>query len=48
MTPSYQVVNTRTGTVVAIFILRSDAQKWIAQLHAREGVHGPQYEIIAD
>lgn len=41
----YQVVNTRTGSVIAAFLLASDAKKYVDTLHSREGVHGPMYEI---
>ncbi|MHB1098680.1 MAG: hypothetical protein ACYCZR_03920 [Burkholderiales bacterium] len=41
----YHVVNTRTGRVIAAFLLATDARKYAASLHAREGVHGPQYEV---
>lgn len=40
----YRVVNTRTGRVIAAFLLATDAHKYVVALHAREGVHGPQYE----
>lgn len=42
----YHVVNGRTNRVVAAFLLKTDAQKYINTLHAREGVHGPIYEIV--
>ena len=42
----YGVLNTRTGSIIAAFMLSTDAQKYIDTLHAREGVHGAQYEIV--
>ena len=42
----YGVLNTRTGSIIAAFLLSTDAQKYIDTLHAREGVHGAQYEIV--
>lgn len=41
----YHIVNTRTGRVIAAFLLATDAQKYIDTLHAREGVHGPMYRL---
>jgi hypothetical protein len=45
---TYKVLNTRTDKIIAAFLLGTDAQKYIDALHAREGVHGPQYEIVTN
>lgn len=42
----YGVLNLRTGSIIAAFMLSTDAQKYVDALHAREGVHGVQYEIV--
>jgi hypothetical protein len=41
----YYVTNTRTGRTVAAFLLATDAHRYASTLHAREGVHSPQYEV---
>lgn len=44
----YYIVNSRTDPRVAIagFMLRTDAEKFITILLAREGTHGDQYSIV--
>jgi hypothetical protein len=40
------VVNRVSGRVIAVFLLRSDAEKYVAQLDKREGCHGADYEVV--
>ena len=41
----YAVINIRSGNAVAVFMLATDAQKFMDSLHTRVGVHGDAYEI---
>lgn len=41
----YMVLNVRTGNAVALFLLLSDAVKYVKELCNREGNHGAIYEI---
>lgn len=43
---NYTVVDGRSGNAVAAFLLREDAQKYVAYRRSIEGTHGPLYDIM--